>query len=55
MQHFFLFSFFSPPPPREKERAFNNIERDFSGEKTRIQRFTGGGFPLSNPLPRIVA
>ncbi|XP_048360877.1 cilia- and flagella-associated protein 58 isoform X2 [Sphaerodactylus townsendi] len=40
---------------KEKERVFSNMENDFPGQKTRVPRFTGGGFPLSNPPPKIVA
>ncbi|KAM6443368.1 cilia- and flagella-associated protein 58 [Liasis olivaceus] len=40
---------------KEKERALNNMEHDFPGQRTRVPRFTGGGFPLSNPPPKIVA
>ncbi|XP_026560435.1 cilia- and flagella-associated protein 58 [Pseudonaja textilis] len=40
---------------REKEKALSNIEHDFSGQRARVPRFTGGGFPLSNPPPKIVA
>ncbi|KAH0623767.1 hypothetical protein JD844_006882 [Phrynosoma platyrhinos] len=40
---------------KEKERALNNMEHDFSGQRTRVSRYTGGGFPLSNPPPKIVA
>ncbi|XP_058044179.1 cilia- and flagella-associated protein 58 [Ahaetulla prasina] len=40
---------------REKEKALSNIEHDFAGQRARVPRFTGGGFPLSNPPPKIVA
>ncbi|KAM3835804.1 cilia- and flagella-associated protein 58 [Vipera latastei] len=40
---------------KEKEKALSNIEHDFAGQRARVPRFTGGGFPLSNPPPKIVA
>ncbi|XP_053245246.1 cilia- and flagella-associated protein 58 [Podarcis raffonei] len=40
---------------KEKERALSNIEHDYQGTRARASRFTGGGFPLSNPPPKIVA
>nr|XP_060622997.1 cilia- and flagella-associated protein 58 [Anolis sagrei ordinatus] len=39
---------------KEKERVLNTMEHDFSVPRTRVSRFTGGGYPLSNPPPKIV-
>ncbi|KAJ7325178.1 hypothetical protein JRQ81_018198 [Phrynocephalus forsythii] len=40
---------------KEKERTLSNMEHDYPGQRVRNSRYTGGGFPLSNPPPKIVA
>ncbi|XP_071895868.1 cilia- and flagella-associated protein 58 [Anas platyrhynchos] len=40
---------------KEKERSLAEMESEFPRRKPDVPRFTGGGFALSRPLPRVTA
>ncbi|KAK2530612.1 Cfap58 [Columba guinea] len=40
---------------REKERSLIDMEPEFPRPKSDVPRFTGGGFALSSPLPKVTA
>ncbi|KAK2535934.1 Cfap58 [Columba livia] len=40
---------------REKERSLIDMEPEFPRPKSDVPRFTGGGFALSRPLPKVTA